>query len=153
SAMSCSVGARCPNCTTQPAYRIRKNFEMKQPFTKYLLPCAVAMSLLFSCVVQPALAQGVPARISVLVAEGEAVTVNARQRPPRDPSVKVEDDDHRPVSGAVVVFALPVSGTSGEFSNGSKNLTVITDEDGIAIARGLRVNDVPGKLQIYVTAS
>jgi hypothetical protein len=51
------------------------------------------------------------------------------------------------------VFALPVSGPSGEFLNGSKNLTVVTDENGVAAAHGIKTNDVPGKLQIYVTAS
>ena len=30
---------------------------------------------------------------------------------------------------------------------------MISDENGLAIARGLKTNDVPGKLQIYVTAS
>jgi hypothetical protein len=67
--------------------------------------------------------------------------------------VRIEDDDHRPVSGVAVVFALPVSGSSGEFTNGSKNLTVVTGNDGVATANGLRTNEVPGKLQIYVTAS
>jgi hypothetical protein len=65
----------------------------------------------------------------------------------------VEDDDHRPVAGAAVVFALPVSGASGEFVNGAKNYTVVTGADGQATAVGLRTNDIPGKLQIYVTAS
>jgi hypothetical protein len=53
----------------------------------------------------------------------------------------------------VVVFALPVSGTSGEFSNGSKSLTLVTDKSGLAAAHGLKTNEIPGKLQIYVTAT
>jgi hypothetical protein len=53
----------------------------------------------------------------------------------------------------VVVFALPVSGTSGEFSNGTKSLTLVTDKSGLAVAHGLKTNEIPGKLQIYVTAS
>src|SRR5690349_19463998 len=120
---------------------------------RHLLPRGVVASLLFGCVNSPAIAQGVPVRIEILVTEGEGVTVNARQRSTRDPAVRVEDDDHRPVSGAVVVFALPVAGTTGEFFNGSKNLAVVTDEEGLAVARGLHVNDVAGKLQIYVTAT
>jgi hypothetical protein len=98
-------------------------------------------------------AQNVPARITLLVMEGEGVTTGVRQRVARDPVVKVEDDDHRPVSGVAVVFALPVSGASGEFINGSKTLPVVTGPDGLAVARGLRTNDVAGKLQIYATAS
>ncbi|MGA1994464.1 MAG: hypothetical protein ABSH45_01685 [Bryobacteraceae bacterium] len=64
--------------------------------------------------------------------------------------MKIEDDDHRPVGDAVVVFALPISGTSGEFSNGSKTLTVVTDKNGLAMVHGLKSN---GTLQIYVMAS
>ena len=67
--------------------------------------------------------------------------------------VKIEDDDHQPIAGAVVVFALPVSGTSGEFFNGSKTLTLVTDKTGLAAAHGIKTNEIPGKLQIYVTAS
>src|SRR5204862_7661711 len=92
-------------------------------------------------------------RIELVVMQGEGVTTGVRQRVAHDPVVKLEDDDHRPIAGAAVVFALPVSGASGEFFNGAKNLTAVTDENGLAVARGLRTNDVPGKLQIYVTAS
>jgi hypothetical protein len=51
------------------------------------------------------------------------------------------------------VFTLPLSGASGDFANGSKTLTVVTDSGGLAAARGIRANDVAGTLQIYVTAS
>jgi hypothetical protein len=67
--------------------------------------------------------------------------------------VRIEDDDHRPVAGASVVFALPVNGATGAFVNGSTNLTVITDASGAAVAHGLRTSQTPGKLEIYVTAS
>jgi len=99
------------------------------------------------------MAQNPVARIDIVVVEGEGATSNIRQRVTRDPVVRIEDDDHRPVFGAAVVFALPVSGASGEFANGSKTLTVVTDKTGLATAQGLKANDVPGKLQIYVTAS
>jgi hypothetical protein len=91
--------------------------------------------------------------MEIVVVQGEGVTSKAHQHVSSDPVVRIEDEDHRPISGVAVVFALPVSGTSGEFVNGSKNLTVVTDSDGSAAARGLRANEVPGKLQIYVTAS
>ena len=101
----------------------------------------------------PAQPPAPPVRIDIVVVDGEGVTTNTRQRVARDPVVKVEDDDHRPVDGAVVVFALPVSGASGEFFNGAKNLTVVTGKDGLATARGLRTNEIPGPLQIIVMAS
>ena len=123
---------------------------MKLHLSKSLLLCFVIS--LYSPL-PLARAQNVPARISLVVVEGEGATTSVRQREARDPVVKVEDDDHRPVGGAVVVFALPVSGASGEFLNGARNLTIISDQNGLAPARGLKTNDVPGKLQIYVTAS
>jgi hypothetical protein len=115
----------------------------------------LTLCVLVACgVMNPtACAQSVPARIELVVVEGEGVVHDVRQRTPGTVIVKVEDDAHRPVTGASVVFALPISGVSGEFTNGAKSLTVITDNDGLAAARGLRSNLVPGKLQIYVTAS
>ena len=100
-----------------------------------------------------AVAQTLPAQINIAVVTGEGIATPARQRVSEDPAVRIEDDDHQPVAGVPVVFALPVSGTSGEFINGSKTLTVMTDKTGLAIAHGLKANEIPGKLQIYVTAS
>ena len=118
-----------------------------------LLPLGLCFSLLFGSWSPAALAQNLPSHIELIVVEGEGATNSIRQRVTKDPVVKVEDDDHRPVTGAAVVFVLPVSGTSGEFVNGSKTLSVVTDQDGLATARGLRTNQIPGTLQIYVTAS
>ncbi len=100
-----------------------------------------------------AFAQNLPTQLNIVVLDGEGVTSPVHQHATRDPIIKVEDDDHQPIAGASVVFALPVSGTSGEFANGSQTLVVTTDKDGQAAARGLRVNDIPGRLQISVIAS
>lgn len=126
---------------------------MKHSFWKSLLPLGLCISISFDGLVTTAFAQDAPARIDIVVVGGEGITSNIRQRVAADPVVRIEDDDHRPVAGAAVVFALPVSGTSGEFANGSKTLTVVTDKDGLATGNGLKTNEVPGKLQIYVTAS
>ncbi len=120
---------------------------------KSFLPLAICFSIAFHGLVPAATGQTVLARIDIIVVEGEGATNSIRQRVSKDPVVRIEDDDHRPVSGAAVVFALPVSGASGEFFNGAKTLTVVTDKEGLATAQGLRTNEVPGKLQIYVTAS
>jgi len=116
---------------------------------------SLGLVCLIACDVLPpaALAQAIPARIELLVVEGEGVVHDVRQRAASNLVVKVQDDDHRPLADAVVVFALPVSGTTGEFANGSNNLMVVTDKNGLAAAHGLKTNEVPGKLQIYVTAS
>lgn len=124
-------------------YYVLRN--MKNHWSKNLV--TVGLCLLVALMPSVSMGQGVPVRISVVVVEGEGLTTNVRTKVARDPVVRIEDDDHRPVDGAVVVFALPVSGTSGEFFNGAKNLTVVTAKDGLATARGLKTNEIPGPLQ------
>jgi hypothetical protein len=126
---------------------------MKHYFWESSLSLALCFLIFSDGLLPAAFAQDAPARIEIVVVDGEGVTNGLNQRASRDPLVRIEDDDHRPVAGAVVVFALPVSGTTGQFTNGAKSLTVVTDKSGQAAAPGLRTNEVPGKLQIYVTAS
>jgi len=129
---------------------------MKQHFLNSWIPLALCSLLCLPGLPIITLAQNprsLPARIEVIVVEGEGVTSKVRERVAHDPVVRIEDDDHRPIAEASVVFALPISGTTGEFTNGTKTLTVMTDRNGQAAARGLKTNEIPGKLQIYVTAS
>jgi hypothetical protein len=126
---------------------------MKNHLLEDVLPMALCFLIAMNEVCPVAIAQTAPARIDVVVMAGDGITTNIRTRVTRDPVVKIEDDDHRPVDGAAVVFALPVSGTSGEFSGGAKTLTVVTAKDGLATAHGLKTNEIPGQLQIYVMAS
>src|SRR5689334_6026432 len=91
--------------------------------------------------------------LTLTVLEGEGAINNIRQRTAREPIVQVEDENHRPVAGVAVVFTLPTSGASGTFTNGSNTLTVLTDNQGRAVARGLRPNNIQGQYQIRVTAS
>ena len=91
--------------------------------------------------------------LNVTVVEGEAGINNIRQHTGSDVAVRVVDDSQKPVSGAAVVFTLPSQGASGKFRDGSGILTVTTDADGKAAARGLRPNEVAGKMEIRITAS
>ena len=93
-----------------------------------------------------------PTQLSIVVVDGEGAINHVRQRASRDPVVSVEDESQRPIAGATVVFTLPADGASGEF-NGSKTSTLVTDNQGKVIARGLKANQVPGTLQIHVNAS
>jgi hypothetical protein len=127
--------------------------KMQRHLWNSLTPLGLCFLITFDGLPPAAFGQNVPAQISILVVAGEGVTSSIRQRVTQDPAVRIEDDDHRPVAGVPVVFALPVSGTSGEFANGAKTLAVMTDNTGLATAHGLKTNEVPGKLQIYVTAS
>jgi hypothetical protein len=94
-----------------------------------------------------------PTEIALVVVAGEGAVNNVGQRSTRDPSVRVEDENKKAVAGAAVVFTLPTDGASGVFGNGEKTLIVTTDKEGHAIASNLKVNQIPGKLQIHVSAS
>jgi hypothetical protein len=110
--------------------------------------------LLISLPLTPfAAAQTAPAKLNLIIVEGDGAINNIRQRTAREPIVQVEDENHKPVAGAVVVFLLPYQGAGGAFANGSHSLTVITDEQGRAVARGLRPNTGQGQFQIHVNAS
>ena len=91
--------------------------------------------------------------LNIVVVEGEGAINNIRQRTAREPIVEVQDENHRPVAGAVVVFTLPTQGAGGEFSGGAHTLTVITDDQGRAVAHGFHPNGVKGQFQIHVNAS
>jgi hypothetical protein len=94
-----------------------------------------------------------PAKLNLIIVEGEGAVNNVRQRVTREPIVQVEDENNRPVAGAAVVFTLPGTGASGTFADGSRVLTVLTDQNGRAAMRGFTPNNVAGKMEIRVTAS
>jgi hypothetical protein len=94
-----------------------------------------------------------PTELNIVIVEGEGAVNNLRQRVVREPIVRVEDQNHKPVAGAAVSFLLPGNGAGGTFADGAKLLTVTTDANGQAVARGFKANNVAGKYQIRVTAS
>lgn len=108
--------------------------------------------LLTFCLWASAQAQVAP-MLNLVVIEGDGAINNVRQRTAREPIVQVQDENRRPVAGAIVTFTLPSRGASGVFANGSQTLTVATDQQGQAVARGLRPNGVKGQMQIRVNAS
>jgi hypothetical protein len=82
-------------------------------------------------------------RLNIVVVEGEGAINNVKQRTARPAIVQVEDE----------VFTLPASGPGGTFANGSRILTVLTNEQGRAIATGFRPNALAGNFQMHVNAS
>jgi hypothetical protein len=93
-----------------------------------------------------------PTKLDISILEGEGSINNIRQRVAREAMVQVNDENHKPVAGAAVTFFLPEHGASGAFSNGSRSLTVMTDDTGRAVARGMVPNKVAGDVQIRVVA-
>jgi hypothetical protein len=94
-----------------------------------------------------------PTQLNIVIVEGEGAINNLRQRVVREPIVRVEDQNHKPVAGALVSFLLPGNGAGGTFANGSNLLTVTTDANGQAVAHGIKANNFSGQYQIRVTAS
>ncbi len=117
--------------------------------------CFLSLTLTFLLAVPPgvAVAAPPPAKLNIVILSGDGAINNIRQRTARETIVQVEDENHRPVAGASVLFLLPDSGPGGVFANGSRSLQVLTNKQGQAMATGLRVNNVPGKFQIQVEVS
>jgi hypothetical protein len=116
---------------------------------------SVALLCVFMVRSMPVQAQDTPAatgKLNIVIVEGEGAINNVRQRVAREPIVQVEDENRRPVAGAAVTFLLPNQGAGASFANGSQSLTITTDAQGRAVARGLRPNNVNGEYQIRVNA-
>jgi hypothetical protein len=92
-------------------------------------------------------------RLNIVIVEGQGAINNIKQRVNREPIVQVEDENHKPIAGAAVVFFLPNQGPSGFFANGSKSLTVTTNADGRATASSITRNSLSGQMVIRVTAA
>jgi hypothetical protein len=92
-------------------------------------------------------------KLNIVIVEGEGAINNVRQRVAREPIIQVEDENRKPVAGAAVTFLLPQQGPGATFANGSRSTTLLTDNNGRAVARGLRPNNVNGEYQIRVNAS
>lgn len=92
-------------------------------------------------------------KLNIVIVDGEGAINNIRQRTAREPIVQVEDENHRPVAGAAVVFTLPSNGPSGVFADGSQTFTTVTDAQGRAVASGFRPNQIEGRVEIRVNAS
>jgi hypothetical protein len=100
-----------------------------------------------------AFAQAPAHTLNLVIVEGDGAINNIRQRTAREPIVQVEDENHKPVAGAAVLFLLPEHGAGGTFADGSHSLTVTTNAQGRAAAHGIHLNNVQGQFQIHVTAT
>jgi len=98
-------------------------------------------------------AQTLPKQLSIAVVQGDNAVSRAGQRLTQDPAVRVTDENQQPVEGVAVVFILPTEGATGVFGNGSKTLATVTNAQGTAAARGIRLNGLPGKVPIQVNVS
>ena len=96
-----------------------------------------------------------PPSLRIVILEGEDVSNNIKERTAREPIVQVEDENHKPVAGAAVLFSVTTESghAGGSFLNGAKTFSGQTDANGQIHAQGFHPNGHTGQLHINVTAS
>ena len=121
--------------------------------TVRLFPAAITMCAVLQSTLLPLKAQEPITKLNVVVVEGSGAVNNIRSRTAREAIVQVEDQNRKPVAGALVTFALPEQGPGVVVSNGAKLVKVVSGPDGRAILKGLHASKTPGTFNIQVTAS
>lgn len=113
-------------------------------------PVAAQSLAVLLCALLARSATPVP-RIEVL--EGDGAINNIRLHRAKEPVVRVVDRDGHPIPNVAVTFLLPSQGAGGTFADGKTLLTVMSDNNGQAVAHGLRPNGTAGQFQIRVSTS
>lgn len=99
-------------------------------------------------------AAAAPMMLHITILDGEDSINDIRERTAREPIVQVEDENHKPVAGALILFSIQNGGTgAGGTFNGLTSLSVTTGADGRAVAHGLQPNKTEGEYAIAVTAT
>jgi hypothetical protein len=117
---------------------------------------AASLLVLEPCAPLHAQAVAAPPRgLQIMILDGEGTLNNIQQRTAREPIVQVQDENHKPVAGALILFAIHSGdgGAGGAFANGATSLSVTTGADGTAKATGLLANSTKGSWQVSVNAS
>src|ERR1017187_514550 len=117
------------------------NTQPRIPRASRLLCTMLAEIIAITYATPPVRAQAPePKQLSISILEGEGAINNICQRTAREAIVQVQDENHKPVAGASVIFLLPSQGAGGQFANGSHTLAVTSDSQGNAVARGFQPN-------------
>jgi hypothetical protein len=93
-----------------------------------------------------------PTMLQITILDGEGALNNIRERTAREPIVEVQDENHKPVAGALIFFTIRSNGAGGTF-NGSSSISLYTDANGRAVAHGFMPNHRTGKYVIEVSAA
>ena len=139
------------------------------PLRKLHVSALLALGVLCGCArhltVNPKRSQtGAPAvaagSLRIVVLEGEGVRNNLSDGLGKSPVVVVEDENHRPIPGATVVFRIAVGGgvdgthfSEGDGPGGASWASVKTGGDGMARAPKLVLGARSGSLTIEVEAA
>jgi hypothetical protein len=96
-----------------------------------------------------------PKGLFINIIEGEGALNDIRTRTAREPIVEVDDENHKPVAGALVLFAIDNGGSGSPFAtfSGANSVSVQTDAAGRAAGRGFQVMQQKGqyKINVHVT--
>jgi hypothetical protein len=79
--------------------------------------------------------------------------LSTRQRVSREGIVQVEDENRKPVAGVLLSFNAPTTGPSAVFGDGRQFATLVSDDRGQVVLRGIRPNSLPGDYTVRITAS
>lgn len=93
-----------------------------------------------------------PRSLFITVIEGEGALNDIRTRAAREPIVEVDDENHKPVAGALVLFSLDKSGSSFANFSGISSVSVQTNAAGHAAATGFQITQRKGTYNIHVQA-
>jgi hypothetical protein len=98
---------------------------------------------------------GKPKSILITIIDGEGALNDVRTRTAREPIVEVDDENHKPVAGALVLFSIDNGGSQAPFAtfSGAQTLSVQTDAAGRAAGTGFRITGQRGNYRISVQAS
>jgi hypothetical protein len=121
--------------------------------TKLLASAAIAMLVVGHPPKLHAQSNTQSSGLVITILDGEGALNDIRQRTAREPIVEVQDENHKPVAGAAVLFTLPNSGAGGSFAGGVQTFSTVTDSAGRAVAHGLQPNNVSGSYNIHVHVS
>src|ERR1700675_4719546 len=99
--------------------------------------------------------QPTPKSLHIVFLDGEGELNNIRERTAREPIIQVEDENHKPVSEAAVVFLIHSgnNGAGATFGGNSLSFATKTGPDGKAQTQGLQVGQAPGSFTVTVTAT
>jgi hypothetical protein len=92
-------------------------------------------------------------KLFIKVIDGEGAVNNIKARTAREPVVEVDDENHKPVAGALVTFFVSNNGGPGATFGNQQTLSVMTDENGRATGKGFHPNSQVGQFVIEITAT
>jgi hypothetical protein len=96
-----------------------------------------------------------PKSILITIIDGEGALNDVRTRTAREPIVEVDDENHKPIAGALVLFSINNGSSQAPFAtfSGAQTFSVPTDAAGRAVGTGFRITGQRGHYSISVQAS